>query len=391
MPEIGIVFNDQDVQDESPRKAAVESENTPRPPPCQVRAMSDLMATPDVRELMAQVEEALAAGRAEVARALAAELVKVAPGDAGAWTLKAAAHAQCDEPELAEEAFDEAMEREPDDPEVLLAFSDFLICRPGNDLHTLEAGMELAARGRKLARKAKEPQLESEFAVLQGIALNQAGEPGEALAALDAALKLSPASLEAKLERACALYELCRFDEAEAAFRAVLKQGPEEPWAHQHLGLIAERRGRDDEAARHFSEAQALSPDEFPEPVVLPDAEFEALVEAAIREIPSEFRGRLENLRVTVEPLPDVDDLLAESPPLSPGLLGLFHGTPLGERSVANAADHATARVVLFKKNLERAARSRDELAEQVRITVLHELGHLVGLDEEDLEARGLD
>jgi len=349
------------------------------------------MEKPDVREQMAQVEEALVAGRAKVARALAGELVKAAPEQAGAWALKAAAHAQCDEPELAEECFDEAMDRDPDDPEILLAFADFLICRPGNDLDTLEAGLELATRGRKQARKDKDPELEAEFALLQGLALNQAGEPEEALAALDAALKLQPSSLEAKLERACALYELCRFDEAEGAFRAVLKQGPDEPWAHHHLGLIAERRGRGDEAVRHFAEARALSPEEFPEPVTLPDAEFEALVEAAIREVPAEFRAKLENLRVTVEPLPDVEDLLAESPPLSPGLLGLFQGTPLGQRSVANAADHAPARVVLYQRNLERAVRTREELADQVRVTVLHELGHLVGLDEDDLADRGLD
>jgi len=340
---------------------------------------------------MGQVEEALAAGRSKVARALAAELVKAAPEEAAAWALKAAAHAQCGEPELAEEAFDEAMDRDPDDPEILLAFADFLICRPGGDLETLEAGLELATRGRKRARKEKDPELEAEFAVLQGLGLNQAGEPEEALAALEAALKLQPSQLEAKLERACALYDLCRFDEAEAAFQAVLKQGPEEPWAHHHLGLIAERRGRMEEAARHFARARALSPEEFPEPVTVPDAEFEALVEAAIREIPAEFRARLENLRVTVEPLPDVADLLAESPPLSPGLLGLFQGTPLGERSFTNAADHATARVVLYQRNLERAARTREELAEQVRVTVLHELGHLVGLDEDDLADRGLD
>jgi predicted Zn-dependent protease with MMP-like domain/Flp pilus assembly protein TadD len=340
---------------------------------------------------MAQVESALEAGRSKVARALAVELVKVAPEQAGAWTLKAAAHAQCDEPELAEEAFDEALERDPDDLEILLAWTDFLVCRPGGDLETLETGLEAAARGRKLARKANEPQLEAEFATLQGIGLGQLGEPAEALTALDAALKLVPSSLEVKLERACALYELCRFDEAETAFRDVVKQGPEEPWAHQHLGLIAERRGRTAEAARHFAEARSLSPEEFPEPVSVTEAEFEAMVEAALREIPGDFRAKLPNLRFTVEPLPATDDLLAESPPLSPSLLGLFQGTPLGERSVGSAADHATARVVLFQRNLERAARTRDELAEQVRVTVLHELGHLVGLDEDDLEERGLD
>ena len=347
--------------------------------------------SPAARELMAQVEAALEAGRAKVARALAQDLVKAVPEQAGAWALKAAAHAMCDEPELAEEAFDSALERDPDDLEILLAWCDFLVCRPGGDLETLEAGLEAAERGRKLARKAKEPQLEAEFATLQGIGLSQAGEPGEALAALEAALKLVPSSLEAKLERACALFELSRFDEAEAAFRDVVKQGPEEPFAHHHLGLIAERKGKGADAGRHFEEARRLAPEEFPEPFSVSEAEFEALVEAALREIPAEFRERLPNLRVTVEPLPSAEDLLAESPPLSPTLLGMFQGTPLGERSVTNAADHATARVVLFQRNLERAATNREELAEQVRVTVLHELGHLVGLDEEELAERGLD
>jgi predicted Zn-dependent protease with MMP-like domain len=44
----------------------------------------------------------------------------------------------------------------------------------------------------------------------------------------------------------------------------------------------------------------------------------------------------------------------------------------------------------LFQKNLERAAASREELEEEIRITVLHEIGHHLGWDEEELEARGL-
>jgi predicted Zn-dependent protease with MMP-like domain len=53
--------------------------------------------------------------------------------------------------------------------------------------------------------------------------------------------------------------------------------------------------------------------------------------------------------------------------------------------------DHLTAEIVLFQKNLERFARTREELVEQIGVTVAHEVGHLLGLDEDDLFERGLD
>jgi predicted Zn-dependent protease with MMP-like domain len=69
----------------------------------------------------------------------------------------------------------------------------------------------------------------------------------------------------------------------------------------------------------------------------------------------------------------------------------VFQGTPLDERLDTHADHHHTARIVLFQKNLERFARTREELLEEISITVLHEVGHLLGLDEEELTDRGLD
>ncbi len=46
---------------------------------------------------------------------------------------------------------------------------------------------------------------------------------------------------------------------------------------------------------------------------------------------------------------------------------------------------------MLYQRNLERFARTREELIEQIGITVMHEVGHLIGLDEDDLWERGLD
>jgi predicted Zn-dependent protease with MMP-like domain len=70
------------------------------------------------------------------------------------------------------------------------------------------------------------------------------------------------------------------------------------------------------------------------------------------------------------------------------GLLGLYRGVPLPERSV-NQVVEMPARIILFKANIERACRGRSEMIEQIRITLLHEIGHHFGFDEEDLEELG--
>ena len=51
---------------------------------------------------------------------------------------------------------------------------------------------------------------------------------------------------------------------------------------------------------------------------------------------------------------------------------------------------HDLTRVILFKRNLEKVCRSREELIEQIQVTVKHEIGHHLGLDEDDLERLGL-
>ncbi len=156
-------------------------------------------------------------------------------------------------------------------------------------------------------------------------------------------------------------------------------------------GLLAERRGDAAEAERRFSRARSLAPGEFPRPVSLSAREFEATVEAALAALPDQVRRYLSNVAITVEDLPSEDDLLAADPPLSPGLLGLFRGAPYGQKASMDPWSHLPSGIVLFQKNLERFARSREELAEEIRITLVHEVGHFLGLDEDELYARGLD
>jgi predicted Zn-dependent protease with MMP-like domain len=75
------------------------------------------------------------------------------------------------------------------------------------------------------------------------------------------------------------------------------------------------------------------------------------------------------------------------NPPFPPTILGLYRG-PVGR---APAPDDEPSSIVLYRKNLARAVKTRVELTEQIRDTLLHEIGHLEGLDEDDLRRRGME
>lgn len=253
-----------------------------------------------------------------------------------------------------------------------------------------ERAAELARRGARAARKEGRPELEADLRWLEGAALAELGDAAGALARLDEALALAPDHLDAMLERAAALFEACRFGEARRQLDEVLARAPDEPWAHHQLGLLAERRGDRAEADRRFRRARRLDPAAFPPPVTVTRAEFERLAERALEDVPEAVRRYLANVPITVEDLPGDDDLLAADPPLSPAILGLFRGAPYGQKGSADPWSHLPSAIVLYQRNLERAVADLDELEEQIAITLVHEVGHFLGLSEEELHARGL-
>ncbi|ADO72601.1 metallopeptidase family protein [Stigmatella aurantiaca] len=344
-----------------------------------------------VKEQLRAVEAAFEAEDFTQALAQVNTLLEAAPKLPEALHYRAACLVELGHFEDAARAYRHAVKSHPEDLEFLLGAADFLICRMGEDREAVEEGLELCARGRKLAHRMDDAEWVYEFLLLEGMGLNQLGECAQALVSLDAALVHVPRSVDALVERSIALFELCQFEDARVAFEEVLEDAPDEGWAYHYLGLIAERRGDTREAKKRFAKAQALLPREFPPPVALAEEEFDQALEAAVKALPEHVKGYLDNVTISVEDIPSNDDLLAQSPPLSPSILGVFRGTPVGERSVTNAYDHFPAAIVLYQKNLERFARTREELIEQIGITVMHEVGHLVGLDEDDLWERGLD
>ena len=112
-------------------------------------------------------------------------------------------------------------------------------------------------------------------------------------------------------------------------------------------------------------------------------------MEKSLHELPERVRRELDEVPVVVEPLPNPRILTAEHPPLPPDILGLFVGRNLMEGSHQDVASSPGA-IYLFRRNLLRACHDENELAREIRVTVQHEVGHLLGLDEDDLEQWGL-
>jgi predicted Zn-dependent protease with MMP-like domain len=107
-------------------------------------------------------------------------------------------------------------------------------------------------------------------------------------------------------------------------------------------------------------------------------AQFERLVWEAVESLPRFFQDRLQNVVIVVEDHPDPPD---------DTLLGLYHGVPLPERSVFSEQIQPDV-IYIFQENIEAlAGGDPDEIRRQIRITVIHEIGHYFGLDEDQLAA----
>jgi Flp pilus assembly protein TadD/predicted Zn-dependent protease with MMP-like domain len=326
--------------------------------------------------------------------------IDLAPEAVEAHHVRAAALAALERFPEAQVGFAMALALDPDDPETLAAAADFYVnVLVPKSRASIQVGFEYARRGadRAASRRRLDRRLRARLLLLEAEAENDLGASDRALPLVEEALELSPRMVEALHERGVTLFNLCRFAEAEAAFAAVLHESADDAYALHHLGLIYDRLGRR-EAEDHFARARSVSPSDFPEPVIISPEEFSAEVAEAVAELTPEARRALDAVSLELADLPAIDDLTAVEPPFAPTIMGLFRGLPIGEddghgHAAVGRPDHLlpTRAIVLYRKNLGRAVRTRRELDRQIRKTLEHELGHLAGLDEGELRRRGLE
>ncbi|WP_136313060.1 metallopeptidase family protein [Actinomyces procaprae] len=125
-------------------------------------------------------------------------------------------------------------------------------------------------------------------------------------------------------------------------------------------------------------------------PTSLTDAEFESAVADALDTIPAKLAAQMDNVVVLVQDEPD-PEMLSDADyddDGRPTLLGLYDGVPLTERD-AGWSLVLPDRILIFQGPLQRWCDSRQELVEQVAVTVIHEVAHHFGISDARLHELG--
>jgi predicted Zn-dependent protease with MMP-like domain len=131
---------------------------------------------------------------------------------------------------------------------------------------------------------------------------------------------------------------------------------------------------KDPQAEDAFRRAASLQPD-FVLPHRVSRDHFGELAEVAFARIPQQFQALLSNTMVVVDDLPPLDSVREGE---DPDLLGIYEGATVLERGLPE-------RIVLYQRNHENISADEMELTRQVDETMLHEVGHHFGMEEDDL------
>ncbi|MFV8749764.1 metallopeptidase family protein [Nannocystaceae bacterium ST9] len=191
-----------------------------------------------------------------------------------------------------------------------------------------------------------------------------------------------------RFERAALAWEREGPESAVRLLDALLIDFPDYADAHYARALACEEVEDFEGMCRHFLEVLRLDAEVDAELGVGGEEELdfiEQTAEQVIAGVPEQFRDALRGVPIVLEPRPH-RDLVAEG--FDPRSLGLFEGL---EHANQAGGDHvAPTRIVLFHANLLADYPDPEDLAEEIEITLLHEIGHFFGLDEDDVERLGL-
>ena len=112
-------------------------------------------------------------------------------------------------------------------------------------------------------------------------------------------------------------------------------------------------------------------------------AQFESYVEEALASVPERFRQYLENIVVVVEEEPAEEDYEETETPDDDELFGIFRGVPYFERE--RSVSTLPAQIAIFRGPILRCCQSRGEAVSEIRDTVVHEIGHMLGLGDDQM------
>ena len=282
------------------------------------------------------------------------------------------------------------MERRKNRPDRAPRLPDRTLGQIDDAWDDLESG-NVEAASTKAERLITETAGHPEARFLMGAALLEGGYPSEALELLESSIgRVDNANVHI-FYLASTLLELARFEEAERFFYAVMEMEVDKSPVQYGLAQVLEHLGRYEDAEKNYEAAHRADPRSYPLPTRMQRTAFEKVVRESVDVLPDEIIEHLKEVSIVVQDLPERAVILDRGGEhVTPSVLGLFIGRDMRGQSVFDGPDLPPS-IFVYQRNLERFCWSREELMHEISTTVYHELGHYLGLDEEDLEARGLD
>jgi predicted Zn-dependent protease with MMP-like domain len=177
-------------------------------------------------------------------------------------------------------------------------------------------------------------------------------------------------------ERGIALYRLGRFEEAAEAVATACQLEADDADGWHLLGRCRVWLEDLPAAREAFRRAAELDPEAYVVPVRIASAEFDRTAAEVFASIPAGFRRLLDNAIVIAQPLPDADDV---EDGFDPDTLGVYEG------ATALHSGDMPERIVLYQRNHENVCGTLGRLREEIRRTILHEVGHHFGMEEDEL------
>ncbi len=250
----------------------------------------------------------------------------------------------------------------------------------------------LLRRIRRLFDDETRRPAEVEAMMLLGNALSEQADlhrAGEVFGELEGLLPSGDPDVDSEALFSKARFHLGRWDFA-AARETLSRCRPHDKLAARVTdlrGLLMMFDGREEQGRELYREASRIDPRGCPFPAEMSDDEAGDLLQDVVDALPEDIRGALSTVQIDMVFLPDPK--IDRSDDLHPEILGVYQGVPLTDRSVFDPV-MAPDRIRIFKHNIERYAGDREALRRELRITLLHEIGHHLGWDEDDLAERGL-
>ena len=186
-----------------------------------------------------------------------------------------------------------------------------------------------------------------------------------------AARTAASSGVDTRTLQAAAYLTMCDVDAALATAEHRLHDVPDDARAHAVRAQALDLLERPDEAAAAYAQALRLRPDAFPRPLIVPEAAWDEVVQAAVSSLPFEARDALRRVDLRVVEIPDLARLQTFSPPPNPTCDAWLD------------ADGKRPSITIHRRNLARGARSLDDLTHRVIRALETELDAFSELEEE--------